>query len=180
MSNFQMQDTDQLGKLIYQTIGENSVYETCDWVVERIDRVMKRLNSVENHKKEFKVFPNWFKNISSLTIRLIFLAAFKTIEKRIYGIEMENDADRHAIKHCLNAGYDINKCLAVFKVLEDNALNKGQFNSVLGDEEFDDNNESSVFYRIKKWFYYSKGDTCQSEKEKEWFHYMLKAYLIRI
>lgn len=222
--------TNQLGDLIYQAIDENSVYESCSWATQRINRVMKKLTSVEGIRKIFKVvipylgeqtaftapgryifisrqmfqmcrndemaafiiahemahhslghfssFLNSFKNTTSSYLKLLMLVFYRMIEKRIYGVKMECDADKHAIEHCLRTGYDGEKCLSVFHILEDEALNKGNINMVFGPEELDDveNNQQSWSYKFKKWVYYSKRGYLPLRDRKK----MLKLFCLNI
>lgn len=48
-------DISQLGQLIYNAIDEYSLFEKDTWAIERIKRVVNRLNSASQSNQEFKV-----------------------------------------------------------------------------------------------------------------------------
>lgn len=70
--------------------------------------------------------------------------------------EKERDADRLALDLCLGAGYDPERCLELFDVLEANCLDWGRVTAVCGpdlpgDRELD--GKPGPFTRLRLWFW---------------------------
>ncbi|HET7584786.1 MAG TPA: M48 family metalloprotease [Gemmatimonadaceae bacterium] len=81
---------------------------------------------------------------------------FRSLQKRIYSVERETAADRHAMDLCLRAGYDPGKCLYLFHILELIALDFGDVNAVFGldpesDRELDP--DASAILKARIWLY---------------------------
>ena len=78
------------------------------------------------------------------------------LQKRIYSPEWELDADRRAIDLCLEARYDVAKCLYVFHFLELIYLDYGDLGAVYGiDPESDQelSSEASLVTKARIWLY---------------------------
>jgi hypothetical protein len=70
-----------------------------------------------------QAFPAWLGRLAKARgIDLPFLI-FRAVERRLYGPEMECQADEHALGLCLEAGYDGRKCIRFFDILENHFLN---------------------------------------------------------
>jgi hypothetical protein len=64
---------------------------------------------------------------------------FRAVERRLYGPELECQADEYALDLCMRAGYDGRRCLRFFDILESHFLNLKQDAAVLGpDPESDE------------------------------------------
>ncbi len=61
-------------------------------------------------------------------------AAYQLLERRFFGPEKEAAADRRALELCLSAGYVGAHCARLFEVLEDDALDHGDIETVFGPE----------------------------------------------
>jgi predicted Zn-dependent protease len=81
------------------------------------------------------VFPDWLADIPGAHIAVFLAALYRSIEARLYGPEAEAQADRSAIDLCIKAGYEANKCLEIFEVLEKFALDMRDLDMVFGPEE---------------------------------------------
>jgi predicted Zn-dependent protease len=85
------------------------------------------------------LFAGWSHRIISLPGASLFAFAFHALERRLYGPEKECDADRHGLDLCLRAGYEGERCLGLFDILEQRALDMGDDDMVYGpDEQSDD------------------------------------------
>lgn len=81
---------------------------------------------------------------------------FRAMQKRIYSLERELVADRHALGLCLAAGYDAGKCLYLFHVLEMIALDVGDLGAVYGLDAESDRELSpgaSALTKARIWLY---------------------------
>ncbi len=84
-------------------------------------------------------FAGWASKIARLPGATLFAFAFHALERHLYGPQTECDADRHGLELCLTAGYDGHKCLELFDILEQRALDMGDLDMVYGpDRESDD------------------------------------------
>jgi hypothetical protein len=54
------------------------------------------------------------------------------VERRLYGPERECDADAYALRLCMKAGYDPERCLDLFRILEQRFLDLGDVKGVYG------------------------------------------------
>ncbi len=84
------------------------------------------------------LFGKWTSKLIGLPGAELFAFAFHAMERRLYGPEKECDADRYALDLCLTAGYDGLRCLALFDILEQHALDLGDHDMVYGPDESDD------------------------------------------
>jgi hypothetical protein len=84
---------------------------------------------------------------------------FRLLQKRIYSPEHELAADRRAVELCLRAGYDIEKCLYVFHVMELIALDYHDLGAVYGldpDSDQELSQEASLVTKARIWLYQRK------------------------
>lgn len=123
----------------------------------------------------FSVFPNWFKKMSSVKIQILLMAPYRAFESRIFGPEMECDADRRAIENCIKAGFDANLCLNLFSILEKHALDIGDLEMVYGPSESDDEllDTASWETKFRIWLFQRKRGYLPIRDRKQ----MLKVYL---
>jgi hypothetical protein len=103
------------------------------------------------------LFPDWVARAGH-ALRLggaLFTAVFREMETRIYGPENECDADRYALRMCLDAGYDGERCLAVFDHLERDALDHRDLDMVYGPDASDDELAEDADWgaRMKIWLW---------------------------
>ncbi|HMJ66927.1 MAG TPA: M48 family metalloprotease [Candidatus Binatia bacterium] len=97
-----------------------------------------------------KIFARWVDKIVRLPGATLFAFAFHAIERRLYGPEKECDADRYGLDMCLAAGYDAQRALELFDVLEQHALDMGDHDIVYGpDEESDDELDEDASWTTK-------------------------------
>jgi hypothetical protein len=78
------------------------------------------------------LFGGWMENVPRGLGSTLLAGVFQAAAKRCYGPEREADADRHALRLCLAAGYDPGACLKLFDVLEADALDHGDADGVFG------------------------------------------------
>jgi len=96
------------------------------------------------------LFAGWAHKIVGLPGATLFAFAFHALERRLYGPETECDADRHGMDLCLAAGYDGKRALELFDVLEQHALDMGDYDIVYGpDEESDDELDEDASWMTK-------------------------------
>lgn len=69
-------------------------------------------------------------------------ASLHAIERAMYGPEKESAADHRALDLCLQAGYDGRKCLRVFDILAQHALDVGDVDGFLGLDTGSDHDSS--------------------------------------
>lgn len=85
------------------------------------------------------LFHHWADRITRLPGATLFALFFHALERRLYGPQKECEADRYGLNLCLAAGYDGERCLEVFDILEQRALDLGDLDIVYGpDKESDD------------------------------------------
>jgi hypothetical protein len=85
------------------------------------------------------IFHGWTDRITRLPGATLFALCFHGFEKLLYSPQNECDADRHALALCLSAGYDGERCLEVFDILEQRALDLGDLDMVYGPDVESDN-----------------------------------------
>jgi len=82
---------------------------------------------------------HWAPKIMKLPGASLFAFVFHALERRLYGPEKECDADRRGLDMCLAAGYDGDRALELFDILEQHALDMGDHDMVYGPDEESDN-----------------------------------------
>lgn len=96
------------------------------------------------------------RRLASLTAGAIAVLFFRILQKRIYSPEWELAADRRAIDLCLEAGYDPEKCLYLFHLLELIYLDYGDLGAVFGLDPQSDQElspEASLATKARIWLY---------------------------
>lgn len=101
------------------------------------------------------LFPEWLTEITGEQIAPLLTLFYRRIERKLYGPEQECEADQRGIELCIKAGYDPEKCLAIFDVLEKYAMDMGDLRGVLGPEESDDelSEDAPFLTRLKIWLF---------------------------
>jgi predicted Zn-dependent protease len=83
----------------------------------------------------------------------VYLAILlKRIENKFTSLEHESQADRYGLYLCLSAGYDGQKCLELFNVLEAHLLDFRALEAVFGSEESDRPNSEHWLGSLGQWF----------------------------
>ena len=91
----------------------------------------------------------WAHKVIGLPGATLFAFAFHALERRLYGPEAECAADRHGLDLCLAAGYQGNRALELFDILEQHALDMGDYDIVYGPDESDDELDEDASWLTK-------------------------------
>ncbi len=104
------------------------------------------------------VFPDWLGKVTNLDVQVLILALYRIVETRIHGPEKESDADRNALELCVQAGYNGQDCIRIFKKLEKFSLDMGDIQGVYGPDEPDGElpEDASWSTKIRTWLYQRK------------------------
>jgi predicted Zn-dependent protease len=81
---------------------------------------------------------------------------FHAFEHGLYGPEREADADAYAVEICRDAGYAVPLCLQAFEVLENESLDRGDYDGVFGPENLldpTDPEQGSTTYALQRWLW---------------------------
>ena len=101
-----------------------------------------------------RIFSHWLAALARVSHGRIAAASIQAIERAMYGPENESAADHRALDLCLLAGYDGRKCLRVFDILAQHALDlgdrEGTFGLDTGSEE-DAPGEAPWTSRLRTW-----------------------------
>lgn len=108
-------------------------------------------HEIAHHDLEHvNLFAGWSSKIIGLPGADLFAFAFHAFERVLYGPEKECDADKHGLDLCLAAGYNGQRCLELFDLLEQHALDMGDYDMVYGpDEESDDELADDASWKTK-------------------------------
>jgi hypothetical protein len=100
------------------------------------------------------LFPHWMGLMVRRWGGLAVVLAIEAIERRLYGPERECEADRRGLSLCIAAGYDPERCLRFFPLLEQLALDLGDDAIVYGpDVESDEELAPTApfFTKLRVW-----------------------------
>ena len=197
-----------LGQWLYDELGEEVLFETEPWALERVERVLARLTPQRPGKRALRVVipsvtavaaftapgpfiffnrglyqlcpdddttafviaheiahhdlghlslvPDWMGRMARRWSGKIAVMIAGAVTKRLYGPERECDADLYALRLCMKAGYDPERCLHLFLVLENYFLDHGDISAVVGtDAESDQELEptASRVTKLRVWAY---------------------------
>lgn len=81
---------------------------------------------------------------------------FRSIQKRLYSVEYEIDADRHALRLCIRAGYNARRCLTFFDTMRSIMLDWGNDDGVYGLDDMSDRELSpsaDFMTKTRIWFW---------------------------
>ena len=202
-----MSDNKRWGELVYHQIASETYIESSGWAIERVERVLNRLQVDRNEEDKFQIvvpwlqeftafivpgnyiffcrpllemclddemtafvighemahydlghidlFPEWLTKLTGEQITPFLTTFYRNLEGRLYGPERECAADNAGIELCIKAGYNAQKCLAIFDVFEQYALYMGDIDGVLGIEESDDEliENASLLTKLKIWLF---------------------------
>jgi predicted Zn-dependent protease len=102
-------------------------------------------------------FPDWLAKAGRLAriSGAVMGSLLQEMEKRIYGPENECLADQYGLWLCLKAGYDGDRCLAIFDHLESDALDRRDLDMVYGPDPSDDELAEDAGWntRLKIWLW---------------------------
>lgn len=76
----------------------------------------------------------WAAYLPSSVAGTVTASIFRAASHALHGPEREAEADRYAIALCLDAGYDAQRCLQAFDLLEMVHLDRGDIDGVFGPE----------------------------------------------
>ena len=101
------------------------------------------------------IFPEWLPNLTGTAIAPLLTIFYRNLETVFYGPEKESAADKYAVDLCMEAGYDIEKCLSFFDVLEKFALDIGDLDIVFGPDESDEELDKHADWvtRLRIWWF---------------------------
>lgn len=102
------------------------------------------------------LMPDWMPRFAYAKGGRLAVVAMAAIERRLYGPERECQADEYALDLCVAAGYEPERCLAFFRIMENYALDMGYDGMVFGpdvdsDEELDPDAPWLTKARIWAW-----------------------------
>ncbi len=122
------------GRYIYFS---RRLYERC-YTDEQVAFVIS--HEIAHHDLgHVRLFAHWAPKITKLPGATLFAFAVHALERHLYGPKTECDADRHGLDLCLAAGYEGEKCLELLHILEQWALDMGDYDMAYGpDKESDD------------------------------------------
>lgn len=126
-----------VGDWLMRELSTSYYLEVEPWATERAARVVQQLDP---HRcggrggRPMEVVIPWITPLLAFTApgRFIF------VERRLYGPERECQADEYALDLCVSAGYDPQRCLAFFRIMENHALDCGDSAMVFGPDEQSD------------------------------------------
>lgn len=139
------------GRYIYFS---RRLYERC-YTDEQVALVIA--HEIAHHDLgHVNLFAGWAPRIARLPGATLFAFAFHALERHLYGPHKECDADRHGLDLCLAGRYDGPKCLELFDILEQHALDMGDLDMVYGpdagsDDELDENAPWTTKAQIWAW-----------------------------
>jgi hypothetical protein len=96
------------------------------------------------------LFPHWMGRAARRSGGQLLVFAMEGLERRLYGPERECLADQHAIDLCIAAGYDPDRCLRWFPIMEQIALDLGDRHIVYGPDAESDEELSPGASRLTK------------------------------
>jgi predicted Zn-dependent protease len=103
-----------------------------------------------------KLVPEWMGRMGQRWGGHMVAIIAAAVARRLYGPEQECDADLYALRLCSSAGYDAERCLRFFQILENHYLDFGDVPAVVGtDDESDEELEptASRLTKIRIWAY---------------------------
>ncbi len=197
-----------IGQWIHDEMAEHILFETEPWAVERVSRILARLNPHRPGQPQLHVVipsitsadaftapgsfiffnrglyqlcpddettafviahemahhdlghlnlvPEWMGRMGRRWGGKVAGVIAAAVANRIYGPERECDADAYALRLCMKAGYDPERCLHFFPVMETHYLDHDDVSTVVGtDAESDEELEpaASRMAKLRVWAY---------------------------
>jgi Peptidase family M48 len=224
-------EKERWGEWVYDQIASEAYIESSGWAVERVERVLSKLQADRAKEDRLQIvvpwlqaftafvtpgtynffcrplleecqddemaafiiahemahhdlghtdlFPEWLTKLTGEQIAPFLTAFYRHLERRLYGPEQECEADKHGLEVCIRAGYDAEKCLAVFDVLEKYALDMGDISGVFGLEESDDelSEDASLLTKLKIWLFQKSRGYLPIRDRREMLQNYLKSRL---
>jgi len=94
--------------------------------------------------------PEWMGRIGQRWGGKVAVIVAAAAAKRLYGPERECDADEYALRLCIRAGYDPERCLRLFQILENYFLDQGDVAAVVGTDVESDEELEPTATRVTK------------------------------
>jgi predicted Zn-dependent protease len=197
-----------IGQWFHDELAAEVLFEKEAWAIDRVNRVVARLNSHRPGGRRLQVVIPWISAVTALTAPGPFIFFYRGLyqlcpddevtafviahemahhdlghmslvpewmgrmgkkwggrmativaaaaAKRLYGPERECDADLYALRLCIKAGYDPERCIRLFQILENHHLDYGDISAVVGtDAESDQELEPSAsrLTKLRVWAY---------------------------
>ncbi len=147
--DFEFEKGTLFGEWLHEQMREAMHFEDEAWAIDRVRRVENRLQAGREAGHRL-VVAGWALKITRLPGASLFAFAFHALEHHLYGPQKECDADRHALDLCVAARYDAQKCLELFDILEQYALDMEDYDMVYGpDMESDDELDENASWKTK-------------------------------
>jgi predicted Zn-dependent protease len=102
------------------------------------------------------LFENGLRMLPRGAVSTLAAAVFRHLEHRMYGPEREAEADLRALDMCIDAGYNGERCLQAFDILENESLDRGDISGVFGPESWFDTTApepNGVSDRLQRWLW---------------------------
>jgi hypothetical protein len=132
------------GRYIYFS---RSLYQLCGTDAEV---AMVIAHEIAHHDLDHvKLFASWASKIVNHRAATLFVYAFLTLERHLYGPKNECDADRHGLDLCIAAGYNTQECLELFDVLEQYAWDMENCDMIYGPEVSDNELDENASWKTK-------------------------------
>ncbi|HEY9226975.1 MAG TPA: M48 family metalloprotease [Gemmatimonadaceae bacterium] len=106
--------------------------------------------------RHLDLFQGWTHALPGGVVGSLTAAVFRHLSHRLYGPERESQADQYAIEICLDAGYDGERALQAFDILENEILNRGDIDGVFGPENLldpTDPGRGGMAFEIQRWMW---------------------------
>lgn len=100
------------------------------------------------------LFRGWSELLPRGAVGSLAAAVFRKLSHRMYGPTRESQADQYAVELCLDAGYDGERCLHAFDIMENESLNRGDIDGVFGPENLldpTDAKQDTTAYALQRW-----------------------------
>ena len=104
--------------------------------------------------RHLDLFRGWSEVLPAGAIGSFAAAIFRKLSHQMYGPTRESEADQYAVALCLDAGYDGERCLQAFEILENESLNRGDIDSVFGPANLldpTDPAQGGTAYAVQRW-----------------------------
>ena len=105
------------------------------------------------HFKIYEGMSSWLPRTTATSYIAALGAYFAHVA---FSAEKEADADLYAMQLCLDAGYDGERCLQAFAILENESLDVGDYDGVFGPENLldpTDPEQGSLSYQFQRWLW---------------------------
>lgn len=106
--------------------------------------------------RHLDLFRGWIDVMPRGAAGSLAAAAFRQLSHRMYGPTRESQADQYAVELCLDAGYDGERCLHAFDILENETLNRGDVDGVFGPENLldpTDPGQGGAAFEFQRWLW---------------------------